>query len=492
MERRGLPQRPSDTSVAARSYGIAPDRREAIFQPFIQADGSTTRQFGGTGLGLTISSQLVALMGGVIWVESEVGRGSAFHFRVRLQVAASGAAVPAEASGLRGLRILIADDLAINHRILDETVRSWGCEPVIVGSGADAVAAVEAAEAGGAPYRVALLDTRMSGVDGFAAAEAIRARGKGAPAILMMLSSGSQAAEALRCHELGDLHYVVKPVGPTELLDGILAVLSSRDAPVDAPRPRAVVARPPRRLKVLVAEDNKVNQRLVVAMLAGMGHEATLVSDGRQALDKARAGGFDVALLDVHMPEMDGFEATAAIRALEVGSGRHLPIVALTARAQAGDREACLAAGMDDYLPKPVRASALLEVLDRVASAFARPGRHASRAFDPDDVLSRVEGDRALLAELVDIFRAERPRLMADLRRGVEADDARAVQEVAHAIKGMVGNFGARDAVEEARALEAMGQAGSLGGAAAAVSRLEQEVERLETDLGALVGEVPR
>ena len=478
--------------VRDTGIGIPPERRGAIFEPFTQADGSTTRQFGGTGLGLTISSQLVALMGGTIWVESEVGHGSAFHFRVRLASPALSAppANPPEVATLQGLRILVADDVAINHRILEEMLRGWGWEPTMVGSGEAALAALAEAGDAGVPYRLALLDARMPGMDGFAAAEKIREDRHGATAILMMLSSSSQAAEAARCHELGDLPYVVKPVDPSHLLDAILTTLMASVGIITERETAVPATAGSRPLTVLVAEDNKVNQRLVLALLDGLGHKVTLVGDGRAAVSAARAGDFDVALFDIHMPGMDGFEATAAIRAFEKGTGRHLPIAAVTASALKGDREACLAAGMDGYLAKPIRMAELVEVVERLAgvapSASAAPiavRSIADRSFDRDDVLARVEGDWGLLAELVDIFRAEHPRLLANLWHSVETGDVRGVQEGAHALKGTVGNFGAHAASDAARALEVMGKEGALSGAGAAVARLQREVELLERDL---------
>jgi CheY-like chemotaxis protein/anti-sigma regulatory factor (Ser/Thr protein kinase) len=475
--------------VRDTGIGIPPERRAAIFEPFTQADGSTTRTFGGTGLGLTISSELVTLMGGTIWVESEVGRGSAFHFRVRLASPASPVPPPDQPEGLRGLRILVADDVAINHRILEEMLRAWGCEPTLVGSGAAALVSLAEARASGAPYRLALLDARMPGIDGFAVAEKVREDPRGAPAILMMLSSSSHAPEAARCHELGDLPYVVKPVEPSRLLDAILTTLMPSTGTSVDPEKAAPTAARSRLLKVLVAEDNTVNQRLVRAILNGLGHEVTLVGDGREAVAAARGGDFDVALIDVHMPEMDGFEATAAIRAFEKETGRHLPIAALTASALKGDREACLAAGMDGYLAKPIRAAELVEVVDRLAGGATAPAASTSsrpsvdQSFDPEDVLARVEGNRQLLAELVDILRAESPRLLATLREKVDAGDARGLQEAAHAIKGTVGNFGGHAASEAARVLEVMGKDGVLTGAGAGVARLELAVAELERNL---------
>jgi CheY-like chemotaxis protein len=335
---------------------------------------------------------------------------------------------------------------------------------------------------------VAIVDTRMSGMDGFAAAEAIRKRpGEGLP-ILMMLSSSSQGAEAVRCHELGGLPYVVKPVGSSLLHDALLTMLDPSDAQraaADALAPVPAPATPERRLKVLVAEDNHVNRRLVLALLTDMGHEVTLVSNGREAVEAARAGGLDIALLDVHMPEMDGLEAVSEIRAIERARGGHLPIAALTARALKGDREACLAAGMDDYLPKPIRKPALVEVIARLTGGAA-PASAAASSIDHDELLERVAGDRQLLAELVEILHAESPRLLGELRRCIDAGDASGVEDAAHAIKGSVGNFGARAAVDSALALEMMGRDGALGGAPPELLTLEHAVAALERDLAAL------
>jgi PAS domain S-box-containing protein len=481
--------------VRDTGVGIPPERRNAIFDPFTQADGSTTRRFGGTGLGLTISAQIVTLMGGAMWVESDVGHGSAFHFRVRLASPAPPPrpAIRLDATTPRGLRVLVVDDVEINHRILEEMLRAWGCEPTSVGSGDAALAALAEARAADAPYRIVLLDVGMPGLDGFALAEMIHgATGgpDGPPAIVMMLASSSHAAEAARCHRLGDLPYVVKPVDPSQLLDTILTTLTPPATTRSVPDTSAGAIAGHRPLKVLVAEDNPVNQQFVLAVLNGLGHDVTVVGDGRAAVAAARAGHFDIALLDVHMPEMDGFEATAAIRAFERETGGHLPIAAVTANALPCDRAACLAAGMDGYLAKPIRMAELLDAIDRLtgppAAAPTRRGPApplADASFDPDDLLARVEGNRDLLMKLVDIFRGEYPRLLANLRHSVETRDTRGVEETAHAIRGMVGNFGARSASEAAAALEEMGRAGILTGAGVGVARLERGVNHLEREL---------
>jgi PAS domain S-box-containing protein len=482
--------------VRDTGIGIRPERRAAIFEPFTQADGSTTRQFGGTGLGLTISAQLLALMGGSIWVESELGRGSAFHFRFRLGLPAVTApsAAPLE-MGIHGMRVLVVDDVAGNLRILDEMLRAWGCEPTLVGSGPAAVAAAAEARAAGAPFRLAVVDTGMPGMDGFATAEELRAMDRDRAAILMMLSSSNRAAEAAVCHGLGEIPYVVKPVGPSALLDALLTMTAAHTVPRVPPPDTAVPEAPSRRLRVLVAEDNEVNRHLVRRILERLGHEATIVGDGAAAVAAARTGDFDIALLDVHMPEMDGFEATAAIRALEAGTGRHLPIAAVTALALKGDREVCLAAGMDDYLSKPIRVPELVAVLRRLAGEPEAVPQAAVALSEGDgcvdraELLARVEGDHELLAELVEIFRAEYPRLLASLRRSVADADAPGLQEWAHALKGTVGNFGARSATAAAGALERMGQENSLAGAEPAVARLAEALADLEQGLLAMTAE---
>jgi CheY-like chemotaxis protein len=377
------------------------------------------------------------------------------------------------------------DDIEINHRILEEVLRAWGCEPTSVASGTAAVAAVAQARVAGAPYRIALVDVGMPEMDGFTLVEKVRdapGGAEGPPAIVMMLASSSHAAEALRCHQLGDLPYVVKPVDPSHLLDAILTILTPAGSTHPAPGTPAATIACRRPLNVLVAEDNAVNQQLVLAILNRLGHDVTVVGDGHAAVEAARTGTFDIALLDIHMPDMDGFETTAAIRAFERETGGHLPIAAVTANARRGDRDACLAAGMDGYLAKPLRMPELVDIIDRLASGAANPPATRS-SFDPDDLLARVEGNRDLLMKLVDIFRGEYPRLLATLRQSMEAGDAKGVEDTAHAIKGMVGNFGARSASGAAGALEEMGRTGLLTGAEAGAARLERRLHHLEREL---------
>jgi signal transduction histidine kinase/DNA-binding response OmpR family regulator len=348
-------------AVRDTGIGVAADKRERIFAAFEQADGTTTRQYGGTGLGLSISAKLVELMGGRIWIDSEEGRGSTFHFTAVLQRGAPGAEPPEPVplGELRDLPVLIVDDNATNRRIFVEMLSAWKLRPLAVDGGAAALAELQRARRCGKPYALVLLDVQMPEMDGFAVAEAIAADPALRDTPIVMASSSALSGEAARSRALGVSVYLTKPVLPADLLAAIgSSVRRALAAPgVDAP--------PRRRLRVLVAEDNAVNQRLVVRILERSGHRVVVAATGRQALAALDTDRFDVVLMDCQMPEMDGFEATAAIRARERSRGAYLPIIALTAHAMKGDEERCLAAGMDGYVTKPIDATKLLAALDR-------------------------------------------------------------------------------------------------------------------------------
>jgi CheY-like chemotaxis protein len=357
-------------AVRDTGIGVAADKCERIFAAFEQADGTTTRQYGGTGLGLSISAKLVELMGGRIWIESQEGRGSTFHFTAVLQRGAPGAEPPEPVplAELRELPVLVVDDNATNRRIFVEMLSAWKLRPLAVDGGAAALAELQRANRGGKPYALVLLDVQMPVVDGFGVAEAIAADPTLRETPIVMASSSALSGEAARSRTLGVAAYLTKPVLPADLL---AAIGGSVRRPLGAPRPDVAPAAlesgaPRRRLRVLVAEDNAVNQRLVVRILERCGHSVVVAATGRQALAALAASSFDVVLMDCQMPEMDGFEATAAIRAGERASGAYLPIIALTAHAMKGDEERCLAAGMDSYVTKPVDANKLLDALDRV------------------------------------------------------------------------------------------------------------------------------
>ncbi len=359
-------------TVADTGIGIPHEKRGLIFDPFSQADTSTTRKYGGTGLGLTISARLVAMMGGKIWVDSEVSQGSQFHFTARLRVANRkevkvGSPAPPEI--LRGVNVLVVDDNRTNRRILEGMLRRWEMVPVSVEGGEEALAELVAARNSGNAYGLILTDMHMPEMDGFELVERIRERPELSTATIMMLTSAGHRGDAERCQKLGVSAYLLKPIRQSELREAVARVLGAHEQEGAIPlitrfslgdaRDRAET------LRILVAEDNLVNQRLIVRILEKRGHRVVVAANGREAVEAMEKEAFDIVLMDVQMPEMDGFEATAAIRTKEKSSGLHQAIVALTAHAIKGDRGKCLAAGMDGYLTKPIRPQELDEVLAR-------------------------------------------------------------------------------------------------------------------------------
>ncbi|HKV24338.1 MAG TPA: response regulator [Candidatus Acidoferrum sp.] len=357
-------------TVSDTGIGIPADKHHLIFDPFAQADTSTTRKYGGTGLGLSISTRLVHLMGGKIWLESEEGRGSRFHFTTRLEVLDAKeiqVGKPAPPELLRDVRALVVDDNRTNRRILDGMLKRWEMKPTSVESGTQGLAELLAAKAAGAPYRLILLDMHMPEMDGFQFVEQLRKQPELSPATIMMLTSAGHRGDAERCKLLGISAYLLKPIRQSELREAIARVLGANDeqgAVSLITRYSVYEARDPESvLRVLLVEDNPVNQRLATRMFEKRGHRVVLAGNGLEALEALKSDSFDLVLMDVQMPEMDGFQATALIRAKEKDTGTRLPIVALTAHAMKGDRERCLAAGMDGYLTKPIRPSELDNLL---------------------------------------------------------------------------------------------------------------------------------
>jgi two-component system, sensor histidine kinase and response regulator len=359
-------------SVRDTGIGIPAEKQRAIFEPFTQADSSTTRQYGGTGLGLAISSQLVRLMGGRLWVDSRPGEGSTFHFLVRFGHGQDqgAATIPSELIPWRDIPALIVDDNATNRRILTETLSHWHLRPTAVDSGQAALAALAQAQRAGEPYGLTLVDARMPDMDGLALIERLGQLSGASGATIMMLTPTRQQGEAARCQALGVASCVTKPVLQSSLLEAIkIALDHPRSTAEHQPwpaRPLAGTDQP--RLHILLAEDNAVNQKLAVRMLEKRGHTLVVASTGKEALAAWKRERFDLILMDVQMPEMDGFEVTAAIRQAERLTGVHIPIVAMTAYAMSGDRQRCLEAGMDGYIPKPIQAQTVFEVIKAMCS----------------------------------------------------------------------------------------------------------------------------
>ena len=353
-------------AVRDTGIGIAPEKQKIIFEAFSQADGSTARTFGGTGLGLTISSRLATMMGGRMWVESELGKGSRFHFTAQVGTARGTVSIePPERVQLAGLPVLVVDDNLTNRRLLGEMLRRWGMQPELVASGAEALTMLQEADRSRPAFALLLVDAQMPDMDGFTLVERVRQQADLCKITIMMLTSSGQRGDAARCRRLGIAAYLVKPIVQSQLLDAILNVLGTR-AQQACPAPlvtRHSLREGQRSLRVLLAEDNVVNQVLACRLLEKQGHTVVVAGDGRKALQALEKQKFDLVVMDVSMPEMDGFEAAAAIRAREGGTRSHIPIIAMTAHAMKGDRERCLAAGMDAYVSKPIQASELFEAI---------------------------------------------------------------------------------------------------------------------------------
>jgi CheY-like chemotaxis protein len=363
-------------TVADTGIGIPAGKQLSIFSPFTQADSSTTRKYGGTGLGLTISAHLVSMMGGRIWLDSEVGKGTQFHFTARLKVldkrAEAQRSVPLQA--VNGMRILVVDDHRTNRRIVEGILRRWGALTTCAEGGRHALSALLSACQAGQPYRLVVTDMNMPGMDGFALVEQMRRNPELSAVTVMMLTSASHRGDVERCRQLGILAYLFKPVRKRELLTAILAALGAAGSPI-APVIKAAQPVQAKGLRILLAEDNRVNQIVARRMAEKMGHTVVVASNGRLALLLLATQPFDLVLMDVQMPEMDGLTAARKIRESEQSTPFHLPIIAMTAHAMKGDRERCVDAGMDGYVSKPISGPQLEE---EIASVMGEGERAAA------------------------------------------------------------------------------------------------------------------
>ncbi len=474
-------------SVSDTGPGIPPEKQRLIFEAFRQADSSMSRLYGGTGLGLAISSHLVELMKGRMWIESKVGKGSTFHFAAVLSLQ-QGISIEAavEPTTLHDLRVLVVDDNETNRLILEEMLNNWRMKPTTVDSGQAALAEMDRAVKIGEPFHLALLDGMMPQMDGFELAEQIKQTPGLSETRLIMLSSAGNLEGSTRCRELGIDYCLVKPVKQSELLDSIVEALSVATAGEAAPA--ATVRKYPESatsLHILLAEDGLVNQKVAVNLLEQRGHKVTVANNGQETLTALDNESFDLVLMDVQMPAMDGFEATAIIREREKESGAHIPIIAMTAHAMKGDRERCLEAGMDGYIAKPIHAKDLYETVEvtaaRVCGSQSQDNgiTEVKETIDRDQILKQTGGSIENLKEVVELFAVECPKLMKRISDAITNEDPTELQRAAHTLKGSIRIFGVEHPAAAALRLEIMGRDKDLASAKEARLVLVKEIEKL-------------
>lgn len=503
--------------VADTGMGIPAEKIDSIFDSFIQADGSTSRRFGGTGLGLSIASGIVRMMGGELEVASEEGSGSTFSFDAHFKVSRHPAKAPAlPVAEIRGLRVLVVDDNPTNRRILESFLSRMDMSCDSAPSAEDALVALDGAHGSERPYDMAILDVLMPDVDGFELAERIREDERFDDLVLITLTSAGRPGDGALCESLSIGSYLLKPITPTELRDAILlTVARDRDAPSEGLVTRHSLREAWQSLRVLLAEDNPVNQRLAVVILERLGHEVTVVSTGRQAVEAVSSSDFDLVLMDIQMPEMGGVEATERIREREAAGGGHIPIVAMTAHAMAGDRARFLSAGMDEYISKPISQERLREVVRSLGARgpAGAPSKGAAESgvapasrppadtpdsrtsgtpspFDRALLLERIESDAKLLDTLVGVFKEDRIGLMAAIEEAIRAHDADALAAAAHAMKGALGVFCAEPARQIAEQLEHAARSGTVDDAPALREALGTALSRTVEGLDALLAEL--
>ena len=486
-------------AVIDTGIGIPKERQETIFSAFQQVDGSISRRFGGTGLGLTVSAQLVGLMGGRIWLESEPDKGSSFQFAIPFLIKPS----DEDPAGLlpmidiEGVRALVVDDNASSREILKEMLESWGLFAKVASGIDEAQKLLGQIEQARVPFDLIIIDSIMPKSDGFILARWIKNQENIHGKIIMMLTTADQQSQ-VDLQELGAKASVAKPIRHSDLLDAIMIALGIAIIEPEVPikQPEQFVGTGKDTLRILVAEDTPFNQKFILRLLGSWGYEGVIAENGRKALEAVSQDKFDLVLMDVQMPEMDGLEATKAIREAEKQTGRHVPIIALTAHAMKGDRERCLEAGMDEYVSKPISPDTLYAAIQ--AQVYEEPHdapdtethEDTFPLFEKKALLKTFEHDLNFFKYIVDLFVSDYPEMMTTIQDALKAKDAAGLQQAAHSLKGMLRNFHAEAAAQKALNLEEMGLQGKFEGGLQICEVLAGEIADLHNILVELVEEV--
>lgn len=478
-------------TVRDTGIGISPDDIQRVFAPFMQADASTTRVFGGSGLGLAICSELISQLGGSIDVKSEVGKGSEFFFTAQLKEAP----VPPDVvrrrrdkvKHLRGRRVLVADDNASNRRILDDLLSRFGLQVDLLDSGDAAIHKIRMAAESNMPYDIVIVDALMPGTDGFSVIETLNSEKAFASTTVLMISSADRSTFTERTSSLAIDGYLDKPVTRRDLLNVLSAIASDETEPTDGDAKAVTI---PTTLQILIVEDTPANQKVVQTILKKRGHMTTIANNGREALDKLDEAEFDLVLMDVQMPTVDGYQATVAIREREQANNREsrIPVIAMTAHAMKGDADRCLEAGMDDYIPKPIDSKRLVELVEHWGSAGTmEPTREPEMKTTPatkqiadfDVALRRLDNNQQLLKDMINFFREDTPDLLEALEKGLASDDVAETARAAHSIKGLASSFEATHVTTLAAEMETHARNGEMSAIPSKLVKLRSAIDEL-------------